>query len=119
MASNDNNKRKIEEAESSVAVMKRLQFSDDDRCDNSSGESEEKELEAEMEEEEVSSEESSMNQLDTLMEKLMAKRGRDLFFSNDGNTSLMESEPRSPETHSSRVCSDPDNSDDDDDDFWM
>jgi hypothetical protein len=64
MASNENNKRKIEEAESSVAVMKRLRFSDDDRCDNSSGESEEKELEAEMEEE-VSSEESSMNQLDT------------------------------------------------------
>jgi hypothetical protein len=118
MASNDNNKRKIEEAESSVVVMKRLRFSDDDRCDNSSGELEEKELEVEMEEE-VSSEESSMNQLNTLKEKLMAKHGHDLFFSNDGNTSSMESEPHSPETHSSRVCSDPDNSDDDDDDFWM
>jgi hypothetical protein len=74
----------------------------------------EEEDEEEMEEE-VSSEESLMNQFDTSKEKLLAKCGHSLCFSNDGDTT-------SP---SSRVRTDPDGSDDDDggnnddDDFWM
>jgi hypothetical protein len=35
-----------------------------------------------------------MNQLDTSEEKLLAKRDRDLFFSDDGNTTSSPSEPR-------------------------
>jgi hypothetical protein len=57
-----------------------------------------------------------MNQLDTLEEKLFAKRGHDMIFSDDGNTTSPSSEPRTPESHR---CSDEDNSDDDDDAFWM
>jgi hypothetical protein len=51
----------------------------------------------------------------------MAKRGRNLFFGDDGNTSLTELEPRSLEMPSSRVRTDSDGSDNDDDnyDFWM
>jgi hypothetical protein len=55
------------------------------------------EEEEETEEEDVSSVESSMNQFDTSEEKVMAKRIHDHFFGDDGNTSSMESEPRSPE----------------------
>jgi hypothetical protein len=58
-----------------------------------------------------------MNQLNTSEEKLMAKCGHNLFFNDD--TSSTESEPCSPRTSSSRLCSNPDGSDDDDDDFWM
>jgi hypothetical protein len=102
MASNDNNKHKVEEeVESSVIVKKRLRLSDDD--DDSSGESQE----------EVSSEES-MNQPDSSEEKLMCKHACG---SDDGNTSSMESELRSPETLSSHVCTDPDGGGDDNDDF--
>jgi predicted nucleic acid-binding protein len=127
MASNDNNgKHKVvEEAESSTATRKRLWFSDDDGSVDSSGDSEE-ETEPETEEEEtaeeeVSFEESSMNLVDTSEEKLMAKRGHGLLFSDDGDTSSTESDPHSPETPSSRVRSDPNCSDDndDDDDFYM
>jgi hypothetical protein len=62
----------------------------------------EEETEAEMkeeetEEDEVSLHESSMNQLKTFKEKLMAKRSRDLFFSDDGDTSSTESKPCSLE----------------------
>jgi predicted nucleic acid-binding protein len=126
MASNDNNgKHKVvEEAESSTATRKRLWFSDDDGSDDSSGESEEEtepETEEETAEEEVSFEESSMNLVDTSEEKLMAKRGHGLLFSDDGDTSSTESDPHSPEMPSSRVRSDPNCSDDndDDDDFYM
>jgi hypothetical protein len=66
--------------------------------------------------EEVSSEELSMNQLDTSKEKLMAKNGCGLFFGDDGDTSSTESEPRSPIMPSSRMRSNPDGNDDD---FWM
>jgi hypothetical protein len=93
MASNDNNgKRKVEQTESS-AVSKRIQLFEDDGGDDSSGESEE------TMEEEVSSKESSMNQLDTSEEKLMAKHEHDLLFNDDGDTSP-ESEPRTPKRRS-------------------
>jgi hypothetical protein len=99
-------------------------FSDDDGSDDSSSESEE-ETEPETEEEEtaeeeVSFEESSMNLVDTSEEKLMAKRGHGLLFSDDGDTSSTESDPHSPEMPSSRVRSDPNCNDDndDDDDFY-
>jgi hypothetical protein len=58
-----------------------------------------------------------MNQVDTSNEKLFAKRGRGMIFSNDGDTTSSSSEPR---TLDSRRCFDEDSSDkDDDDDFWM
>jgi hypothetical protein len=71
MASNDNNDncKLDEEAESSVE-RKRLWLSDDD--DNSSDSPEEET------EEGVSSDESSMNQLDTSEEKLLAKHVKHL-----------------------------------------
>jgi hypothetical protein len=106
---NNNNKHKVEEEAESSTVRKRLRLSDDDGGDDSSGDSEE-----EMEEE-VSSKKSSMNQLNTSEEKLMAKHGQNLFFGDD--TSSPESEPRSLETPSSCMSSDPDGSNDDD--FWM
>jgi hypothetical protein len=66
--------------------------------------------------EEVSSEESSMK-LDNSEEKLLAKRGHDMIFSDDGDTTSPSLEPRTPE---SCRCSNEDSSDeDDDDDFWM
>jgi hypothetical protein len=68
-------------------------------------------------EEEVSLEESSMNQVDTSKDKLVAKHDSGLFFGDDGDTTSPLSEPRTPEAPSSRVRSDPDDSDDDD--FWM
>jgi hypothetical protein len=39
-----------------------------------------------------------MNQLDTSEEKLMAKRGRDIVFWDDGGTTSPSSEPRTPES---------------------
>jgi hypothetical protein len=112
MASNDNGKCKLEEEVESLTVRKRLRLSDDDSGDDDSSDS----LEVEMEEV-VSSETSSMNQLNTSEEKFLAKRGRGIIFVDDGNTTSPLSEPRPPEMLSSRVCSDPDNSNDDDDDF--
>jgi hypothetical protein len=122
MTSNDNDKLKMEEEVESSMAKKRLPLSDDDSGDDDSSDSPKEETEEEETEEEVSSEESSMNQLNTLEEKLLAKRGRGMVFSNDSNTTSPSSEPRTPE---SRVRSDPDSSDednddnDDDDDFWM
>jgi hypothetical protein len=65
-----------------------------------------------------------MNQRDTSEEKLLAKRGCDLIFNDDGDTTSPSSEPCTPEMLSSYVRSNPDGSDDDegsdnDDDFWM
>jgi hypothetical protein len=114
MASNDNNsKHKLEEEAESSTARKRLRLSDDDGGnDNFSDSPEEEETE-----EEVSSEESSMNQLDTFEEKLFAKRGHCMVFSDDRDTTSPSSEPRTPE---SRLRSDEDSSDDDDDDdFWI
>jgi hypothetical protein len=107
MASNENNgKRKWEEEAESSAVRKCLQlFDDDDSSDSLEGK------------EEVSSEESSMNQLDTSEEKLLAKGSCDLFFSDDGNTTSLSSKPLTPETPTSRVRSGPDGSSNDDDNF--
>jgi hypothetical protein len=121
MASNDNNnKRKLEEAEISV-VRKRLWLSNDDGSNddssNSHHEDTEEEEEVEETEEEVSSEESSMNQVDTSEDKLVSKHGSGLFFSDDGDTTSSLSEPCTLETPSSHVRSDPDDSDDDN--FWM
>jgi hypothetical protein len=124
MASNNKNgKRKVEEeVVYSAVVRKRLRFSSNNGGDDSSDELvDETEVETEEAEEteDVSSEESSMNQLDTCEEKLMAQHGRGLFFGDDSDTSLIESKPHSLETPSSHVRSDPDSSDDDDNDFWM
>jgi hypothetical protein len=43
-------------------------------------------------EEEVSSEESSMNQVDTFEDKLVAKHDNGLFFGDDGGTTSPSSE---------------------------
>jgi hypothetical protein len=67
--------------------------------------------------EEVSLEEMPMSQLDTSEEKLFAKRGRGMVFSDNGNTTSLSSEPRTTKSHQR---SNKDNSnEDDDDDFWM
>jgi hypothetical protein len=129
MASNDNDKRKLEEAESSTA-RKRLQVSNNDGGDDDSSYSPEEETEEEVEEEEeemeleVTSKELSMNHLDTSKEKLLVKCGRDIIIGDDGDTTSPSSEPHTPETLFSHMRSDPDSSDDDndddiDDDFWM
>jgi hypothetical protein len=63
-----------------------------------------------------------MNQVDTSEDKLVAKHGNGLYFGDDGDTTSPSLEPCTPETLSSRLCSDPDGRDDDgsnDDDFWM
>jgi hypothetical protein len=84
MASSDNNdKHKLEEEVEPSIVRKSLWLSDDNDSSDS--------LKEEMEE--VSLEESLMNQLDTSEEKLLAKRGRGLFFGDDGDTTLPSSEP--------------------------
>jgi hypothetical protein len=117
MAPNDNNgKRKWEEEAETSAVRKRLRLSDDDGCDDDSFESQHEDMEEEDEEmgEEVCSEESSMNQVDTSEDKLVAKHGSGLFFGDDSDNTPPLLEPCTPETPSSRVCSDPDGSDDDD-----
>jgi hypothetical protein len=125
IASNDNNKRKVEEeVESSTTVKKVLRLFDDDGGDDSFSESKEEteaevETEEEEEEEETNEEEFSseelMNQPDTSEQKLMHKHSRS---SDDGDTSSMKSEPRSPRTPSRCVCTDLDVSDDTDD-LWM
>jgi hypothetical protein len=118
MTSNDNGKRKLEDKSESSTVRKRLWLSDDDAGNDDSSDSPKEETEET--EEEVSSEETLMKQLNTSEEKLFAKCGRGMFFSDDGDTTLPSSEPRTPESH---WCSDEDSSDkdddDDNDDFWM
>jgi hypothetical protein len=116
----------LDEEVESLMMRKRLQLFDDDGGDDDSFDSPEEETEEEEDaeeemEEEVSSKESLMNQLDTFEEKLLAKCGRGIIFHDNDNTTSPSSEPRTPETSSSRVCSDPDSSDtdDNDDDFWM
>jgi hypothetical protein len=112
MASNDNNgKCKLEEEAESPTARKRLWLSNDGANDDDSSDS----LEEEMEEmkEEVSSEETLMNQLNTSEEKLFAKRGHGMVFSDDGDNTSPSSEPCSPKSHR---CSDEDNNDNDDDD---
>jgi hypothetical protein len=47
----------------------------------------------------------------------MHKHARGLFFGDDADTSLMESKPRSPETPSNCVRTDPNTNDDDNDGF--
>jgi hypothetical protein len=120
MALNDNNdKHKLEEEAESSMARKRLWLFNDDSSDDNSFDSPEEETEEEEEdeetEEEVSSDESLMSQIDTYEEKLLAKHGRDLIFDDDGDTTSPSLEPRTPETLSNRVRSDPD----DDDDFCM
>jgi hypothetical protein len=112
MASNDNDKRKMEEEVESSMVRKHLWHSDDDNSEDDSSD-----LSKEEPEEEVSSKEISMNQLDTSEEKLYARRARGIIFSDDGDTPLAFLEP--PSTPESCQCSDEERSDDDDDDFWM
>jgi hypothetical protein len=114
MASNDENniKHKVEEEAESTVGRKRLWLFDDDGGDDDSSGKSAEEIE---EGEEVSLEESSMNHLDTSEEKLLAKRGSDLFFGDDGDTTSPLSEPCTPETPSSHVCvDDPKGSEDDD-----
>jgi hypothetical protein len=61
----------------------------------------------------------SMSQLDTSGEKLFAKRGRGMIFSDDGDSSSLSSEPRTPKSRW-RFEEDSSNDDDDDnDDFRM
>jgi hypothetical protein len=69
-----------------------------------------KEEQEEMEEE-VSSEETSMKQLNTFEEKLFAKHGRGMNFSDDGDTTSPSSEPH---THESRLRSNEDSNNDND-----
>jgi hypothetical protein len=105
MASNDNGKRKLKEEVESSTVRKRLRLSDEGASDDDSSDSSVDETEEE---------EMPMNQLDTSEEKLFAKCGRSMIFSDNGDTTS----PCTPESH---WRSDEDNidEDDDNDDFWM
>jgi hypothetical protein len=76
MASNDNDKHKLEEEVESLMVRKMMWLSNDDDGDYDSSDS--------PKEEEVSSEETLMNQLDISEEKLFAKHGHGITFSDDG-----------------------------------
>jgi hypothetical protein len=70
MTSNDNGMRKLEEEIESSTVRKSLRLSDDDANDDDSSDSPEEETEEKLEmEEAVSSEKTSMNQLNTSKEK--------------------------------------------------
>jgi hypothetical protein len=74
-SNNINGKCKLEEEAESSTARKRLRFSDDNiDHDNSSDSPEEEEEKEEMEEEVSLEETSSMNQLDTSREKLLAMR---------------------------------------------
>jgi hypothetical protein len=126
MASNDNNsKRKLEEEAKTSMARKRLRLSDDAGGDDDSSDSQHEDMEEENDEETdevVSLEESSMNQVDTSEDKLVAKHSSGLFFGDDGDTTSPSSEPRTPKMSSSHMRLDPDGSDNhdsDDDDFWM
>jgi hypothetical protein len=101
MASNNNGKHKLEEEDAESSTMrKRLRPSNDDGGDDDDSNSTEEETEEEEEEkeveEEVSSEEMSMNQLDTSEEKLYARRACDMLFSDDGSTPSTSLEPSTP-----------------------
>jgi hypothetical protein len=114
MTSNNSGKLKLEEEAKSSMVRKRLWFFDTDGDDDDSSDYLKEETKEEEETaEEVSSEKLSMNQLDTSDEKLLAKHGCDIIFCDDGDTTSPSSEPCTLE---SRVCFDPDSSDEDDDD---
>jgi hypothetical protein len=81
MASYDSiDKRKLEEEVESSTARKRLRLSDDNGDDDDSSDSPEEE---EGTEDEVSMEKSSMSQLNTSEEKLLAKRGHGVFFGDD------------------------------------
>jgi hypothetical protein len=108
MASNDNGKRKLKEEVESSMVRKRLRLSDEGASDDDSFDSSVDETEEEM----------SMNQLDTSEEKLFAKCGRSMIFSDNGDTTSPSSEPCTPESHW-RSDEDSIDEDDDNDDFWM
>jgi hypothetical protein len=111
MASNGNNgKHKMEEEAESSTTRKRLWLSGDDGGDGDSSDLPEEEVV-----EEVSSVEMLMNQLDTSEEKLYARRAHGILFDDDGDTPLMSSEPRTPES----CWRSDEESSDDDDDFWM
>jgi hypothetical protein len=96
MASNDNDKRKMEDEAESSTVRKCLWHIDDDGSNDDSSnssdspeeESPEKEPEEEETEEEVSLEETLMNQLDTSEEKLYARSARGYIFGDDNDTPL-------------------------------
>jgi hypothetical protein len=120
MAYNNNDKHKMEEAESSTARKWLQLFDDDDSDDDSSDSFNSLEREPDETEEEVSSEEMSMNQLDTSEEKLYDKRARGILFSDNGDTPSTSSKPCTSESHrrSDQESSDEDD-DDDDNDFWM
>jgi hypothetical protein len=102
MTSNNNGKHKLEEEDAESSTMrKRLRPFDVDGGDNDDSNSTEEEMEEEEEEEkeveeEVSSEEMSMNQLDTSEEKLYARRACDMLFSDDGSTPSTLLEPSTP-----------------------
>jgi hypothetical protein len=96
MASNDNDKHKMEEEVESLMARKHLQHTDDDDGDDDSSDSsdslEEESLEEEPEEEEereeeeeTKEEETSMNQLDTSAEKLYARRACGYLFGDNGD----------------------------------
>jgi hypothetical protein len=107
MASNDNGKHKMEEEAESDDDC-----SDDDSSDSPEEEPLQEEPEEEvMEEEEVSSEVSSMNQLDTSEEKMHARHARGYLFSDTPSTS-----PDTPPTLGCHRCSNEERSDDDNDD---
>jgi hypothetical protein len=117
MASNDDGKSKMEEEAESSMARKQLWISDDDNSDDDSSDSFDlSEREPEEEEDEVSSEETSMNQLDSSEERLHVRRACGILFSDDGDTASMSLEPYTPKSHR---CSDEESSNDDDDDFWM
>jgi hypothetical protein len=109
MSSNDNGKHKLKEEVDSSTVRKRLQLSDEGASDDDSSDSSVNE---------TAEEEMPMNQLDTSEEKLFAKCGRSMIFSDNGDTTSPSSEPCTPESH---WRSDEGNidEDDDNDDFWM
>jgi Mg-chelatase subunit ChlI len=100
MVSNDNDKRKMEEeeeAESLMAARKLLRHTDDNSDDDDSSDSPQEEPEKE---EEVSSEVSSLNQLDTSEEKLYARHARGYLFGDDDDTPSTSSDtPPTPESH--------------------
>jgi hypothetical protein len=103
MAYNNNDKHKMEEAESSTA-RKWLQLFDDDDSDDDSSDSFNS-LEREPDETE---------------EELYDKRARGILFSDNGDTPSTSSKPCTSESHrrSDQESSD-DDDDDDDNDFWM
>jgi hypothetical protein len=118
MASNDNGKRKLQEEVESSMARKRLRLSDDDVGDDNSSDTSKEEIEEEKEED-VSSEQTSMNQLDTSKEKLFAKHGCGMIFRDDKDTTSPSSELCTPESHR-RFDEDSSNKDNENDgDFWM